>query len=93
MVQLLQSLRRVKLESLVTKLPLPILAESRRRKLQRVLSLPQLQLELLGFPIWQMRKAALTGFEGDSLSFGVDRWCRQAEVLGFQVDCSSSVLG
>jgi hypothetical protein len=47
MVQLLQSLRTVKLESLAAKLPLPILAESRRRKLQRFLSLPQLKLELL----------------------------------------------
>ncbi|PSB22754.1 hypothetical protein C7B76_02780 [filamentous cyanobacterium CCP2] len=35
MIQLLQSLHTVKLESLATKLPLPILAESRRRKLQR----------------------------------------------------------
>lgn len=54
MIQLLQSLRSVKLESLATKLPLPILAESRRRKLQRLLTLPQLKLETLWFPIWQM---------------------------------------
>lgn len=54
LIQLLQSLRTVKLESLATTLPLPILAESRRRKLQRFLSLPKLKLELLWFPIWQM---------------------------------------
>ncbi|PSB21073.1 hypothetical protein C7B76_05400 [filamentous cyanobacterium CCP2] len=54
LIQLLQSLRTVELESLATTLPLPILAESRRRKLQRFLSLPQLKLELLWFPIWQM---------------------------------------
>lgn len=54
MIQLLQSLRSAKLEALATKLPLPILAESRRRKLQRFLSLPQLKLELLWFPIWQV---------------------------------------
>ena len=54
MIQLLQSLHTVKLESLATKLPLPILAESRRRKLQRFLSLPQLKLEQLWVPIWQM---------------------------------------
>jgi hypothetical protein len=53
-IQLLQSLRSVKLESLAAKLPLPILAESRRRKLQRFLSLPQLQLETLWFPIWKV---------------------------------------
>lgn len=54
MIQLLQSVRSVKLESLATTLPLPILAASRRRKLQRFLSLPQLQLERLWFPIWQL---------------------------------------
>jgi hypothetical protein len=35
MIQLLQSVRSVKLESLATTLPLLILAASRRRKLQR----------------------------------------------------------
>lgn len=54
MIGLLQSLHTVKLESIAAKLPIPILAESRRRKLQRFLSLPQLKLESLWFPIWQM---------------------------------------
>lgn len=60
LVQLLQSLRTVKLESLAAKLPLPILAESRRRKLQRFLDLPQLKLETLWFSIWQQWLAEST---------------------------------
>lgn len=60
LIQLLQSLRTVKLEALATKLPIPILAESRRRKLQRFLRLPQLNLDTLWFPIWQQWLAQST---------------------------------
>ncbi|CAA9565342.1 hypothetical protein AVDCRST_MAG81-997 [uncultured Synechococcales cyanobacterium] len=50
-VQVLQSLRQVKLESLAAKLPIPIQAESRRKKLQRLFSLPTLTFERLWLPI------------------------------------------
>ncbi len=40
LINLLQSIKQVNLEKLATSLPLPILFESRRRKIQRFLSLP-----------------------------------------------------
>jgi hypothetical protein len=51
LVQLLQTVKQVRLETLATVLPLPILFESRRRHLQRFLKLPQLTFESLWFPI------------------------------------------
>ena len=53
MINLLQSIKQVKLEALATALPLPITFESRRKKIQRFLSLPQLTLEKIWFPILQ----------------------------------------
>jgi hypothetical protein len=50
-IQLLQTLKTVKLESLATHLPLPIQTESRRRKLKRFLSLPLWSFERLWHPI------------------------------------------
>jgi hypothetical protein len=49
-VRLLQSVRCVRLEVLAESIPLPILFESRRKKLQRFLSLPKLTIETLWFP-------------------------------------------
>lgn len=51
LIQLLQMIKQVKLEALAASLPLPILFESRRRKIQRFLSLPQLSIETLWFPL------------------------------------------
>jgi Transposase DDE domain len=51
LVQLLQSVKQVRLETIATHLPLPVTFESRRRKLQRFLKLPQLSFEQLWFPI------------------------------------------
>jgi hypothetical protein len=51
LVQLLQTIKQAKLETLATSLPLPILFESRRRKIQRFLSLPALCIETLWFPV------------------------------------------
>jgi hypothetical protein len=51
LVQLLQSVKQVRLETIATHLPLPVTFESRRRKLQRFLKLPQLSFEPLWFPI------------------------------------------
>ena len=53
LLNLLQSIRQVKLETLATALPLPITFNSRRKKIQRFLSLPQLTIEKIWFPILQ----------------------------------------
>lgn len=53
LIQLLQTIKQVRLETLATALPLPILFESRRRKLQRFLVLPQLSFKVLWFPIFK----------------------------------------
>lgn len=53
LVNLLQSIKQVKLETLATALPFPITFNSRRKKIQRFLSLPQLTLEKIWFPILQ----------------------------------------
>jgi hypothetical protein len=47
----LQTIRKIALESLATHLPLPIKFESRRRKIQRFLSLPNLTIKKIWFPI------------------------------------------
>jgi hypothetical protein len=51
LVKRLQQERRIPLERLATLFPQPILFESRRRNLQRFLSLPQMTPEALWFPI------------------------------------------
>lgn len=51
LVELLQQERRTSIERLATLFPQPILFESRRRNLQRFLSLPQMTPEVLWFPI------------------------------------------
>ena len=48
---LLQSLKKVSLEALATALPIPIKFESRKRKIQRFLSLPNFTIEKIWFPI------------------------------------------
>jgi hypothetical protein len=50
LVASLQTLKQVKLERLAEALPLPILFESRRRKLQRFLRSEKLTIEALWFP-------------------------------------------
>ena len=51
LLNLLQSIKQVSLEALATAFPLPIQFESRRRKIQIFLSLPQLNIERLWFPM------------------------------------------
>jgi len=53
LVNLLQSIKQVKLETLATALPLPITFNSRRKKIQRFLSLPAIDAETIWFPILQ----------------------------------------
>lgn len=51
-IQLLQTLKTIKLESIATNLPIPIQTESRRRKLKRFFSLPGLSFERIWHPIF-----------------------------------------
>ena len=51
LINVVQDLKAVTLEKVATALPLPILFESRRRKVQRFLSLPSLNIETIWFPI------------------------------------------
>jgi hypothetical protein len=51
LLNVLQSEKQVKLERLARMFPYPITIESRRRKLQRFLELPQLTLNLLWYPL------------------------------------------
>ncbi len=51
LINVLQDIKEVSLEKIATALPLPILFESRRKKVQRFLSLPILNIETLWLPI------------------------------------------
>jgi len=51
LINVMQNIKQVSLEKLATALPLPILFESRRKKIQRFLSLPNLNIKTLWFPI------------------------------------------
>lgn len=51
LINILQNIKEVSLEKIATALPLPILFESRRKKVQRFLSLPILNIKTLWFPI------------------------------------------
>ena len=47
MINVLQNIKEVSLEKIATVLPVPILFESRRKKVQRFLSLPSLNIKTL----------------------------------------------
>lgn len=51
LITLLQSIKKVSLESLATALLMPIIFQSRRKKIQRFLSLSKLQIHKIWFPI------------------------------------------
>jgi hypothetical protein len=51
LINLLQSIKTVIIEALATALPIPILFESRRKKIQRFLSLNYINVEEIWFPI------------------------------------------
>lgn len=53
LINILQDLKQISLEKIATAIPLPILFESRRKKLQRFLSLPSLNIKTLWFAILQ----------------------------------------
>jgi hypothetical protein len=51
LLNVIQSEKQVRLERLARVFPYPITTESRRRKLQRFLDLPQLTITLIWFPL------------------------------------------
>jgi len=68
---LIQSEKQVKLEWLARVFPYPITAESRRRKLQRFLDLPQLTLAGIWFPL---------------ISYWLTTYCRVGQRLSIAID-------
>jgi hypothetical protein len=53
LINILQDIKEVNLEKIATALPIPILFESRRKKIQRFLLSPSFNIETLWFPIIQ----------------------------------------
>ncbi len=73
LVLLLQFHKTVTLEKLATVFPQPIKFESRRRRLQRFLSLPKLSIQILWFPVLKrwFRNSSLK--KGKRLIIAIDR--------------------
>ena len=72
LVWLLQVHRQVKIERLASSFPYPIKCESRRKKIQRFLTLPRLSLPLLWFPL--IKKIIKSQFKSsDRLIITIDR--------------------
>ncbi|NEQ12135.1 MAG: IS4 family transposase [Moorea sp. SIO4E2] len=72
LVMLVQSIKRVSIEKLANALPLGIKFESRRKRIQRFLSLPNLRFETIWFPI--IASILETYFETDELVYiAIDR--------------------
>jgi hypothetical protein len=72
LLNLIQSEKQVRLERLARVFPYPITTDSRRRKLQRFLDLPQLTLQLIWLPLityWLTTYCPV----GQSLSLAIDR--------------------
>jgi hypothetical protein len=91
LVQLLQTIKQAKLETLATSLPLPILFESRRRKIQRFLSLPALCIETLWFPVI-VQWLKVTFGQDKTLYVVIDR-TRWMNIRDFQtINCSNTIL-
>jgi len=72
LLSLIQSEKQVRLERLARVFPYPITTESRRRKLQRFLEIPQLTIALIWFPLityWLTTYCSV----GQTLSVAIDR--------------------
>jgi hypothetical protein len=72
LLNLVQSEKQVRLERLVRVFPYPITTQSRRRKLQRFLDLPQLTISQIWFPLithW----LTLYCRAGQTVSIAIDR--------------------
>lgn len=73
LISLLQSIKLVNLEKLATALPIPIKFESRRRKIQRFLSLPELSVEGLWFAIFSQLLKDIVSDKERVLHLAIDR--------------------
>lgn len=73
LVMLLQLHKSVTIERLATVFPSPVLFESRRRSLQRFLSLPQLSMKLLWFPLLKQWVKQKRNKQGKRLTLAIDR--------------------
>ncbi len=73
LVMLLQFHKTVTGEKLATVFPQPILFESRRRSMQRFLSLPQLSIQLLWFALLKCWVRTRKPKQGNRLIFALDR--------------------
>ncbi|MES1023400.1 IS4 family transposase [Gloeocapsa sp. BRSZ] len=72
LVWLLQSQKQVRIERLAANLPLPILEPSRRRHIQRFLSINSLSIPVLWFPL--IREIILRQIKaGEQLAIAIDR--------------------
>ena len=82
LINVLQESQSVSIEKLATAIPIPILFESRRKKVQRFLSLPILNLKTLWFPIIQ-DWLAQTFSEKHPVYLVIDRtiWQRQNLIM------------
>jgi hypothetical protein len=72
LINIVQVFKEVSLEKIAAALPLPILFESRRKKVQRYLSLPLFNIETLWFPIIK-NWLVLTFAENQPLYLVIDR--------------------
>jgi hypothetical protein len=73
LLNLIQSEKQVRLERLARVFPYPIETESRRRKLQRFLDLPQLTLAQIWFPL---------------ITYWLTTYCRTGQTLSIAIDRS-----
>ena len=72
LLNLLQSEKQIRLERLARVFPYPITVESRRRKLQRFLDLPNLTIELIWFPLITYWLTTYC-YVGKALTIAIDR--------------------
>jgi hypothetical protein len=77
LLDLIQSEKQVRLERLVRVFPYPITAESRRRKLERFLDLPELTIELIWFPL---------------ITYSLTTYCSVGQTLSIAIDPTSMGL-
>jgi hypothetical protein len=73
LLNLIQSEKQVRLERLVRVFPYPVTTESRRRKLQRFLDLPQLTISQIWFP---------------SITHWLTLYCRAGQTVSIAIDRS-----
>jgi hypothetical protein len=88
LINLLQSIKQVNLEKLATAFPLPILFESRRRKLQRFLLLPNLRLEEGWFILTNLGSLE-TAIEAYKKRFGIEEMFRDLKTGGYNLEATN----